>query len=204
MFETEDEGYEVLSGGNFHGQYVAQAMDLLAVAITDLGSISERRLARLIDPSMSYGLPRNLGSGRRGVNTGFATVQCSLSALVMENRTLASPGSVDSIPGKGNAEDHVSNATWCARKARTIVDNVEYIVAGELLMAAQALDMVADEASGFPLGRGSAAALSAVRRVVDPVLEGDVWYANEMNRARDLLRSGEIVEAVEREIGALE
>ena len=112
-------GYVSISGGHFHGQYVAQAMDLLAIAIADLGAICERRLARLIDPAMSYGLPRNLLAGKRGLNTGYATVQCSMSALVMENRSLATPGSVNSIPGKGNAEDHVSNSTWCGRKART-------------------------------------------------------------------------------------
>ena len=203
MFENEQGGYQVLSGGHFHGQYIAQAMDLLAIAVTDLGSISERRVARLIDPSMSYGLPRNLSSGRLGVNTGFATVQCSLSALVMENRTLSMPGSVDSIPGKGNAEDHVSNSTWCARKAGTVVDNTEYI-AGELLTAAQALDMVPEGASRFPIGRGSAAALSAVRATIPPVLDGDIWYATPMAAARELVRAGTILNAVEREVGALD
>ena len=119
IFDDGAGGYVSISGGHFHGQYVAQAMDLLAIAMADLGAISERRLARLIDPTMSYGLPRNLLAGKRGLNTGFATVQCSMSALVMENRGLATPGSVDSIPGKSNAEDHVSNSTWCGRKART-------------------------------------------------------------------------------------
>lgn len=204
MFENEQGGYQVLSGGHFHGQYIAQAMDLLAIAVTDLGSISERRVARLIDPSMSYGLPRNLSSGRLGVNTGFATVQCSLSALVMENRTLSMPGSVDSIPGKGNAEDHVSNSTWCARKAGTVVDNTEYIIAGELLTAAQALDMVPEGASRFPIGRGSAAELSAVRATIPPVLDGDIWYATPMAAARELVRAGTILNAVEREVGALD
>lgn len=204
MFETGQGDYEVLSGGHFHGQYIAQAMDLLAVAVADLGSISERRVARLIDPSMSYGLPRNLSSGRLGVNTGFATVQCSLSALVMENKTLSTPGSVDSIPGKGNAEDHVSNATWCARKARTVVDNAEYIVAGELLTAAQALDMVPEQAKRFQIGKGCAAAVAALRETVGSVLDGDIWYAEPMTAARDLLRAGTVLDAVEREVGALE
>ncbi|MCF6228564.1 MAG: aromatic amino acid ammonia-lyase, partial [Planctomycetes bacterium] len=95
----------------------AQATDLLAMVMTDLGSIAERRIARLIDPVMSYGLPRNLASGTPGLNTGYAPVQCSMSALVMENRSLSTPGSVDTIPGKGNAEDHVSNSMWCAQKA---------------------------------------------------------------------------------------
>ena len=204
IFDDGAGGYVSISGGHFHGQYVAQAMDVLAIAIADLAAISERRLARLIDPTMSYGLPRNLLAGKRGLNTGFATVQCSLSALVMENRGLATPGSVDSIPGKSNAEDHVSNSTWCGRKARTIVENAEQVVAGELLMAAQALTLVEPIANDFPLGRGSQAALEAIRAVIPPALEGDRWYATEMRQALDLLRSGAVVDAVESAVGELE
>jgi histidine ammonia-lyase len=204
IFDNGEGGYESISGGHFHGQYVAQAMDLLAIAMTDLGSISERRLARLIDPTMSYGLPRNLLAGKRGLNTGFATVQCTLSALVMENRSLSTPGSVDSIPGKSNAEDHISNSTWCGRKARMIVENVEQIVAGELLMAAQALTLVDPIAKDHPLGRGSQAAIEAIRAEIPPALEGDRWYATEMGQALDLVRSGAVVEAVESAVGALE
>ena len=197
-------GYVSISGGHFHGQYVAQVMDLLGIAMADLGSISERRLARLIDPTMSYGLPRNLLAGKRGLNTGFATVQCSMSALVMENRGLATPGSVDSIPGKSNAEDHVSNSTWCGRKARTIVENVEQIVAGELLMAAQALSLVEPISRDYPLGKGSQAALDAIRSVIPPALDGDRWYATEMAQALELLRSGTVADAVEAAVGPLE
>jgi histidine ammonia-lyase len=204
IFDDGLGGYVSISGGHFHGQYVAQAMDLLAIAMADLGSISERRLARLVDPTMSYGLPRNLLAGKRGLNTGFATVQCSLSALVMENRGLATPGSVDSIPGKSNAEDHVSNSTWCGRKARTIVENVEQIVAGELLMAAQALTLVEPIAKDYPLGKGSQAALEAIRAVIPAALEGDRWYATEMRQAVDLVRSGAVVGAVEAAVGDLE
>ena len=86
IFDDGKGGYVSISGGHFHGQYMAQAMDVLSIAMADLGAISERRLARLIDPTMSYGLPRNLLAGKRGLNTGFATVQCWMSALVMENR----------------------------------------------------------------------------------------------------------------------
>jgi histidine ammonia-lyase len=204
IFDDSQGGYVSISGGHFHGQYIAQAMDVLAIAMTDLGSISERRLARLIDPTMSYGLPRNLLAGKRGLNTGFATVQCSLSALVMENRGLSMPGSVDSIPGKSNAEDHVSNSTWCGRKAHVIVDNVEQIVAGELLMAAQALTLVDPVAKDYPLGKGSQAALDAIRAVIPPALDGDRWYATEMRQALELLRSGALVDAVESAAGALE
>lgn len=203
MFE-DGAGYRIISGGNFHGQYVAQAMDLLAIAMTDLGSISERRLARLLDPNMSYGLPRNLNAGRKGLNTGFGTVQCSMSALVMENRTLSMAGSVDSIPGKGNAEDHVSNSTWCARKARQIVDNVEQIIAGELLMAAQALALVEPLAGSYPLGTGSRAALRAISAKIPPALEGDRWFHHDMAAACAMVRSNAIVEAVEAAIGPLE
>ncbi|MCC5976607.1 MAG: aromatic amino acid lyase [Salinarimonas sp.] len=197
-------GYVSLSGGHFHGQYMAQAMDVLAIAMTDLGAISERRLARLVDPTMSYGLPRNLLAGKQGLNTGFATVQCSMSALVMENRGLATPGSVDSIPGKSNAEDHVSNSTWCGRKARMIVENVEQIVAGELLMAAQGLSLVADLTRDHPLGKGSQAALDAIRETIPPALDGDRWYAQEMGDALALVRSGAVVDAVENAVGLLE
>ncbi|HEX8166506.1 MAG TPA: aromatic amino acid ammonia-lyase [Beijerinckiaceae bacterium] len=197
-------GYVSISGGHFHGQYMAQALDFLAIAIADLGAVSERRLARLIDPAMSYGLPRNLLAGKRGLNTGYATVQCSMSALVMENRGLATPGSVDTIPGKGNAEDHVSNSTWCGRKARTVVENAEQIVAGELLMAAQALTLVEPLAGDFPVGKGTRAALDAIRAAIPPALDGDRWYAAEMRDSLALLRSGAVIEAVEATVGPLE
>jgi histidine ammonia-lyase len=204
IFDDGAGGYVSISGGHFHGQYMAQAMDVLAIAMADLGSISERRLARLIDPTMSYGLPRNLLAGKKGLNTGFATVQCSMSALVMENRTLCMPGSVDSIPGKSNAEDHVSNSTWCARKARTVVENVEQIVAGELLMAAQALTLVEPLAKDHPLGTGTRAAMEALRAVIPPALDGDRWYATEMAQALELVRTGAVLEAVEGAVGTLE
>ncbi len=204
MFDDGGGDFTVISGGHFHGAYLAQAMDLLAIAVADLGAISERRLARLIDPVMSLGLPRNLTSGRPGLNTGYATVQCSMSALVMENRGLATPGSVDSIPGKGNAEDHVSNSTWCARKAATIVENAERIVAVEMLCAAQGLSLVEPLAGGYPLGSGTAAAFAALRERIAPGLDGDRWFAKEMDEVCQLMRSGAVVEAVEEAVGPLD
>lgn len=203
IFGREGGGYEVLSGGNFHGQYLAQATDLLAIAMADLGSIAERRLARLIDPNMSFGLPRNLNGGKRGLNTGFPTVQCSMSALVMENRHLATPGSVDSIPGKGNSEDHVSNSTWCARKARTVVENVEQIVAVEMLMAAQALSLVEAPSAAFPLAPATAAAFGAIRAAIPPALEGDRWWHADMAAALTLVQTGAVLRAVEPVTGPL-
>jgi histidine ammonia-lyase len=114
------------------------------------------------------------------------------------------PGSVDSIPGKSNAEDHVSNSTWCGRKTRTIVENVEQIVAGEILMTAQALTLVEDVAKDHPVGTGTRAALDAVREVITPALSGDRWYATEMGQSLDLVRSGAVVAAVEKTVGALD
>ena len=204
IFEDADGGYACISAGHFHGQYVAQAMDVLALAVTDLGSISERRLSRLIDPSMSHGLPRNLLAGKKGLNTGYGTVQCSMSALVMENRALSVPGSADSIPGKSNAEDHVSNSAFCARKARSVVENAQQIIACEILMACQALTLVADISRAYPPGTGTGAAMAAVREKIAPSLEGDRWYATEMGQALELLRTGAIVRAVEAAVGQLE
>ncbi|WP_420106863.1 HAL/PAL/TAL family ammonia-lyase [Herbaspirillum huttiense] len=201
IFNKEDrEGFEIISGGNFHGQYLAQAMDLLAMAITDLGSICERRIARLIDPTLSWGLPRNLMSGVRGVNTGYPVVQCSMSSLVMENRTLCMPGSVDSIPSKGNSEDHISNSTWCARKAMTVVQNTQYIVGVEMLLAAQALTMTEDLLKDFKLGQGTQAAYEEIRRQIPACLEGDRWFHDDVRAAHDFVVSGSVREAV---IGAI-
>jgi histidine ammonia-lyase len=201
IFAKDSGGFEIISGGNFHGQYLAQAMDLLAIAITDLGSICERRVARLIDPTLSWGLPRNLMSGIRGVNTGYPVVQCSLSSLVMENRTLTMPGSVDSIPSKGNSEDHISNSTWCARKAAIVVANTQYIVGVEMLLAAQALTMSEPLLPGFVLGRGTQAAYDAIRRQIPACLEGDRWFHHDIAVAHSFVATGSVRAAVEKEIG---
>jgi len=201
IFPKDGGGFEIISGGNFHGQYLAQAMDLLAMVITDLGSICERRIARLIDPTLSWGLPRNLMSGIRGVNTGYPVVQCSMSALVMENRTLCMPGSVDSIPAKGNSEDHISNSTWCARKAATVVANTQYIVGVEMLLAAQGLTMTESLLPGFVLGQGTKAAYDEVRRQIPACLEGDRWFHNDIAVAHSFVTTGSVRAAVEKKIG---
>lgn len=204
IFAGASGGYEVLSGGNFHGQYLAQSMDLLAIALADVGSISERRTYRLLDPTMSYGLPSNLVAQLPGVNTGYSIAHCSMAALVSENKTLCWPASVDSVPTKSNQEDHVSNSTWCARKARTIVANVEQIVATELLIAAQALSLVEPHLGAFPLGAGSAAAYAAIRERIPAALDGDRWLHADMAAALELVRSGAVLAAVEDVVGALE
>lgn len=187
------EGRRAISGGHFHGQYIAQAMDFLAIAFTDLASICERRVARLIDPVMSFGLARNLASGTPGLNTGYATVQCSLSSLVMENRTLSMPGSVDSIPGKGNAEDHVSNSTWCARKAAMILENTRAVVAGEILVAGQALSSIAELASDHPSAPATELVLETLRQSIPYRNKGDIWFAGDMQKATELVRKATLL-----------
>lgn len=201
IFAKDGGGFEIISGGNFHGQYLAQAMDLLTMAVADLGSICERRVARLIDPTLSWGLPRNLMTGVRGVNTGYPVVQCSLSSLVMENRTLCMPGSVDSIPAKGNSEDHVSNSTWCARKAATVVANTQYIVGVEMLLAAQGLTMTESLLPGFVLGQGTQAAFDEVRRRIPACLDGDRWFHDDIVAAQAFVTTGSVRKAVEAKIG---
>lgn len=128
----------ILSGGNFHAEPVAFAADYLALAIAELGSISERRIALLVDPHMS-GLPAFLVKDS-GLNSGFMIVQITAAALASENKSLAHPGSVDTIPTSANQEDHVSMATFAANRLHTLLDNVNNIVAIELLAAAQGID----------------------------------------------------------------
>ncbi len=201
IFAKPEGGFEIISGGNFHGQYLAQAMDLLAISVADLGSICERRIARLIDPTLSWGLPRNLMTGMRGVNTGYPVVACSMSSLVMENRTLCTPGSVDSVPAKGNSEDHVSNSTWCARKAATVIGNTQYIVGVEMVLAAQAISMTADLLPGFILGSGTQSAYEAIRAKLAPCLDGDRWFHDDIAVAHELVLSNHVRMVVQAHTG---
>ena len=129
----------VLSAGNFHGQPIALAMDFLAIAVSELANISERRVERLVNPALSGGLPAFLVQ-EGGLNDGFMVAQYTAAALVSENKILAHPASVDSIPTSANQEDHVSMGTIAARKAREIVDNAEHVLAIELLCACQAVE----------------------------------------------------------------
>ena len=152
---------------------------------------------------MSYGLPSNLVARLPGLNTGYSIAHCSMAALVAENKTLCWPASVDSIPTKSNQEDHVSNSTWCARKARRVVANVEQIVATEVLMAAQAISLTEPLLGQFALGRGSRAAYEAIRERIPASLEGDRWLHADLMTALELVREGTVLEAVQAEIGPL-
>jgi histidine ammonia-lyase len=144
-----DGGYEVMSTGNFHGQPLAFAGDLLAMAVAEFGSISERRVYRLLDPATSRGLPPFLAV-EAGTNSGFMLAQYTAAALVGENKVLAHPASVDSIPTSGNQEDHVSMGWHAVRKAGEVLENVATVLAVEVLCAVGGVDLRADIAGPGP------------------------------------------------------
>ncbi|HSO62290.1 MAG TPA: histidine ammonia-lyase [Desulfobacterales bacterium] len=190
------ESEEFLLGGNFHGQPVALVMDFLGIAVAELANISERRIERLVNPMLS-GLPAFLVSDG-GLNSGFMIAQYTAAALVSENKVLAHPASVDSIPTSANKEDHVSMGTIAARKAREIVANTENVIGIELLCAAQALDLF----TNLKPGEGTLAAYHAIRRVI-PHLDTDRFLAPDIEAMRELMRSGAILAAVEARVGEL-
>jgi histidine ammonia-lyase len=192
------EAGEVLSGGNFHGMPVAMALDALAMSVVPTASISERRLYRLLDPTLSNGLPPFLVQ-ESGLNSGYMLVQYTAASLVSESKTMAHPASVDSITSSAGQEDHVSMGMTAARHARECVANAEAVVAFEVLAAAQALGLRA------PLepAPGTRAALAAVREVVPP-LDADREVRLDMAAATELVRSGALVAAVESELGPLD
>jgi histidine ammonia-lyase len=168
----------IISGGNFHGQPMAIAFDFMKVAIAELGSISERRIERLVNPHLSEGLPAFLVADC-GLNSGFMIVQYSAASLVSENKVLAHPASVDSIPSSANQEDHVSMGTISARQASQIYNNVKKVIAMELFTAAQAIDLRQSEKE---IGTGTSIAYNTIRKYV-PFLKQDEMmypYINEM------------------------
>ena len=179
---------EALSGGNFHAEPVAFAADTIALAICEIGSIAERRVAMLVDPALS-GLPAFL-TPKPGLNSGFMIAQVTAAALVSENKQRATPASVDSIPTSANQEDHVSMAAHGARRLLPMIDNAAAVVAIELLAAAQGCDFHA------PLT--SSAALEAVRRAVRADvahLDDDRYFHPDIEAAMALVRSGAVIAA---------
>ncbi|GAU77380.1 histidine ammonia-lyase [Fusibacter sp. 3D3] len=184
------------SGGNFHGQPMALPFDFLGIALSEIANVSERRIERLVNPQLS-GLPAFL-TPHGGLHSGFMIAQYAAAALVSENKILAHPASVDSIPSSANQEDHVSMGTIAARKAREILFNAQNVVAIELLAAAQAIDF--DDAS--KLGAGSRAAYDVIRREVTKIEEDRVMYL-DFNKIYDIIKTNEIVEKVESVVGTL-
>ncbi len=191
---TEDD--EVISGGNFHGQPLALSFDFLGIAIAELANVSERRIERLVNPQLS-GLPAFL-TEKGGINSGFMIAQYSAASLVSENKVLAHPASVDSIPSSANQEDHVSMGTIAARKAREIYKNTVNVIGIELMAAAQGIDFHKD----YNLGKGTKKAYETIRKDVSKLNEDRVMYL-DINKCAELIFSNKLVEAVEKEVKLL-
>jgi histidine ammonia-lyase len=187
---TAGEG-EVISGGNFHGEPVAFALDFLGIALSALAGISERRLERLVNPALSEGLPPFLAA-EAGLNSGFMMPQVTAAALVSENKVLAHPASVDSITTSGNKEDFVSMGMTAALKLQRIVTNTRNVLAIEAMAAAQAVDFLAPLKPGK---RGQAAHL-AIRSVCPTMSKDRVMY-QDFARIAELIASGKVAEALE-------
>ena len=176
---------EGISGGNFHGQPMALSFDFLGIALSELADISERRIERLVNPTLS-GLPAFLVE-HGGLNSGFMIVQYSAAALVSENKILSHPASVDSIPSSANQEDHVSMGTIAARKAREIMENVRRVLAMEIMCACQGIDLRGNKG----LGVGTKLVYEEVRKVV-PMLKKDRPLYEDINKCEELILNGTI------------
>jgi histidine ammonia-lyase len=195
IFQQGESGV-ALSGGNFHGEPVALAMDYLSLAFTDLGNISERRIARLLDSATNGNVLPPFLTEQGGLNSGFMMVQYTAAALASENKVLAHPASADSIPTSANTEDHVSMGATAARKALQIVEHVETIVALELLCAAQGVDFRRKAQPSLQLGKGTRAAYAAIRAKVPFMASDEVMYPH-IETARGLVHEGEIDRAAQ-------
>mgnify|MGYP000865331721 CR=1 FL=1 len=188
---------EVVSAGQFHGQPLSIPLDYLTIALTTLANVSERRIEQLVNPDLSH-LPAFL-TPKPGLNSGLMIVQVSAASLASENKSLAHPASVDTIPTSANQEDHVSMGVTAARKALLVVDNVEHVLAMEWLCAAQAREFHGD----LRAGKGAHAAHSLLRTKVKP-LARDRFMHPDIAAAKTLLDSGALVAAVEQAAGELE
>jgi histidine ammonia-lyase len=202
LFVDEKTGaVDIISGGNFHGEPLAIAMDYLGLAVAEFGNISERRTMRLTDQASNKDVLPAFLTREGGLNSGFMIVQYTAAALATENKVLAHPASVDTIPTSANVEDHVSMGVTAGLKLRQIMDNVESIVAIEIMTAAQGVDFrKADAGRGAKLGRGTAAAYATVRRHV-PFIERDTVLYVYMEAVRREVHDGTLAGAVRAALG---
>ena len=181
---------DVISGGNFHGEPLAFALDFLAIALSALAGISERRIERLVNPALSEGLPPFLAAGA-GLNSGFMMPQVTAAALVSENKVFAHPASVDSITTSGNKEDYVSMGMTAAIKLKRIVENTRNVLAIEAMAVAQALDFLAPLKTSR---RGQSA--HAVIRSVCPTIDKDRVMYHDLARLATMIASGKLAEVI--------
>lgn len=202
VFWNETGALEFLSGGNFHCEPIAFAMDLLAIALIEIGNISERRLFALCDTTLNYGLPPNLAGRPIGLNYGYGIISTAAAAVASENKTLAFPSVADTIPTKSSQEDHVSMAAWSCRKARQVLDNMPKILGVESLLAARAIFLTEEVLGGFALGAGSTVLYDLLRARI-PFHQEDGYMPKQSGPAIELARSGELLDRLEAEIGAL-
>ena len=196
LFPNED---DILSGGNFHGQPLAIALDTLAIALAELGSISERRVAILIAP-LDNELPTSFLVPNSGLNSGMMIPHVTMSALVSENKVLCHPASVDSIPTSGGQEDHVSMGLTAAWKASRVAQNVAKILSIELLAAVQAIDMQPGQEGP---GKGTKAVYDLVRAKVPPIEEDRIFY-QDIEKCLSLIEEKSVLKAAESVIGELQ
>ncbi len=185
----------LLSGGNFHGQPVAMALDFLALAVSNLANLSERRTSALLDPSLNNGLPPFLvGNGSKaGLASGFMAVQYTATALVAENKILTHPASSDSIPTSSNFEDFVSMGPGAAHKAAKVVENSQYVIAIELLAAAQGIDLRRNEGQG----KGTRKVHQLIRSRVRP-LSQDRSLHEDIETVREMVQNGQVAQLATR------
>jgi histidine ammonia-lyase len=181
---------DIISGGNFHGQPLAFALDFLAIALTALAGISERRLERLVNPALNEGLPPFLAAGA-GLNSGFMLPQVTAASLVSENKVLAHPASADSITTSGNKEDYVSMGMTAAMKLTRIVANTRNVLAIEAMAVAQALDFLAP----LKTSKRGQAAYAAIRAVCPTMIKDRVMY-QDFTRLAELIASGKVAAVV--------
>jgi len=187
-----DEGIAI-SAGNFHGEPLAMPFDYLGIAISEMANISERRLERMVNPALSNGLPAFLINGS-GMNSGFMIVQYSAASLVSENKVLAHPASVDSIPSSANQEDHVSMGTIAARKALSILKNSTQVIAMEIFTACQAIDLRGNQ----ELGKKTKRAYNKIREYIPFIKTDEIMY-HHIHTANDLIESDELFEYIFKE-----
>jgi histidine ammonia-lyase len=183
---SEEPHGDIISGGNFHGEPIAFALDFLAIALSALAGISERRIERLVNPTLNEGLPPFLANGA-GLNSGFMMAQVTAAALTSENKVLSHPASVDSITTSGNKEDYVSMGMTGAIKLKKVVGNTLHVLAIEAIAAAQALDFLAP----LKAGKRAQQAVTSIRAVCLP-LQHDRSLAPDFARVAEVLRRGEI------------
>ncbi len=188
---TEDGDH--LEGGNFHGQPMALVMDFMGIALSELANVSERRIERLVNGSLSS-LPRFL-TEHGGLNSGFMIAQYTAAALVSENKVLAHPASVDSIPTSANQEDHNSMGSIASRKCLTILKNVQKVIAIEMLTAAQGIEFL----KPLKCGKGTSTAYNEIRKFIKPLKKDRLMHI-DISKIIDLLENDIILNAVEREV----